>query len=183
MASAVSPVVSPRWDFFCQISGGCQRWLLWSHPLLPCFLLANHGGNWSTCKDRNVETSISTTLGKCPCGGAGGFYRTRSASRVMRESPQLQPLKGPEPIFISVKLRRLGAWGGLLAPMGHLQTLEAAEVRRFLPTTLLPVPALNVPRLLMASPPLPSLAAKGLPKLRPLQEGDLALNPTTVPLT
>lgn len=47
----------------------------------------------------------------------------------MRGSPQLQPLKDPEPIFILVKLRRLGAWGGLLAPVGHLQTLEAAEVR------------------------------------------------------
>ena len=69
-------------------------------------------GNRSTCNDRNVEMSISTALGERPCrgaGGAGGFYRTRSASWVMSESPQLQPLKEPEAIFKSVKLRRPGA--------------------------------------------------------------------------
>lgn len=135
-------------------------------------------------KRRNVYLYLTWKMPFWGPGGAGGFYRTRSASRVMRECPQLRPLKEPEPIFISVKLRRLGARGGLLAPMGHLQTLEAAEVRRFLPTTLLPAPALNVPRLLMASPPLLSLAAKVLPKLRPLQDRHLAgftcLRPSTL---
>lgn len=67
--------------------------------------------NWNTCKDRIVKMSFSTTLGKHPCGGpegAGEFYRALSASWVRRESPQLQPLKEPEAIFKSVKLRSLG---------------------------------------------------------------------------
>lgn len=88
--------------------------------------------NQRECEDRNVKMSISTMLGKHPCGGpegAGEFYRARSASWVTRESPQLQPLKELEAIFKKVKLRSLGALGGWLAPTGHLQISEAAEVR------------------------------------------------------
>lgn len=66
------------------------------------------------CKDRNVKMSFSATLGRNhPCGrpeGAGDFYRACSASWVTRESPQLQPLREPEAIFKSVKLRSLGVW-------------------------------------------------------------------------
>lgn len=40
----------------------------------------------------------------------GEFSRAPSASWVTRESPQLQPLRKPEAIFKSVKLRSLGVW-------------------------------------------------------------------------
>lgn len=113
MASAVSPIGFSLLGFLLPN--------LWWMPALAAlepspsamFPSCKTQGNRSTRKDRNVEKPISTTLGQCPHGGpggAGGFHRAHSASRVMRESPQLQPLKKPEAIFKSVKLRRPGAW-------------------------------------------------------------------------
>lgn len=87
----------------------------------------------------NVEMPVSVTLVGDPgeqvgfTGPAGSWGSLLSFSLIMS---------------LRLFLNHLGSW---LAAMGHLHTLEVAEVRLSLPATCLPVSVLSCPLLLMAS--------------------------------